>query len=99
MPDKKKIIETIKANKKELEEKYGFITIYLFGSFATDSANETSDIDIAVEANNSYKTWDNFLNAKDDLKSKLGQDIDLVYIDSMNPIIKDEASKDFIKIE
>ena len=100
MSNDKKVIETITSHVNELKKKYGFKTVFLYGSFAKGSASSDSDVDIAVEIiDDSYVTWDNFLGAKEDLNKLLGREIDLVYLGSMNPIIRDEAAKDFIKIE
>ena len=41
-------IDTIKAMIRPLAIEYGLKRIYLFGSFAKGTANEDSDIDIAV---------------------------------------------------
>lgn len=100
MNNSKEIVRKITKNINELKKKYGFKTIFLYGSFARGLASDKSDVDIAVEIiNDSYITWDNFLGAKEELNKLLGREIDLVYLDSMNPIIRDEAAKDFIKIE
>lgn len=100
MLKKDDIIKLFSNSKKKLEDKYGFKTIFLYGSFAKDQATEKSDVDIAVEVfDDAYKTWDNFIYAKEELKKMTGHEIDLVYVDSLNPIIKDEVEKDFIRID
>ena len=99
MIDKKKIIELISEIKTELGSKYGFKSIILYGSFAKDKGSKDSDIDIAVEVDDTHKTWKNYIAAKDDLKSLLGHEIDLVYLDSMNPIIKNNIEEYKVEIE
>lgn len=100
MLDKDKIITLLRSIKPRLEKAYGFKTILLFGSYVTDKAVANSDIDIAVKVKDDFfKTWDNFLNAKEELQDLLGSEVDLIYFDSMNPIIKEEMEKENIKIE
>ena len=100
MLNKNKIVKILREIKPKLEKSYGFEILLLFGSCARDEAITNSDIDIAVKVKNDvFKTWDNFLNAKEELQEVLGSEVDLVYLDSMNPIIKEEMEKENIKIE
>lgn len=100
MLNKDKIVTILKEVKPELTKSYGFETMFLFGSHVRNEAITNSDIDIAVKVKNDlFKTWDNFLNAKEELQNLLGSEVDLVYLDSMNPIIKEEMEKENIKIE
>ena len=46
--DKNQIIELVKIYKKKIQNIIIFKEIILFGSWAQDSANENSDIDVAV---------------------------------------------------
>ena len=46
--DKNQILDKLKIMKPELQSKYGFQEIMLFGSYAKDKARQDSDIDIAV---------------------------------------------------
>ena len=100
MLNKDKIIAILREIKPKLAKNYGFETMLLFGSYVRNEAVVNSDIDIAVKVKNDlFKTWDNFLNAKEELQNLLGSGVDLVYLDSMNPIIKEEMEKENIKIE
>ena len=100
MLNKEKIVSILREIKPKLEQSYGFETMLLFGSYVRNEAIVNSDIDIAVKVkNNLFKTWDNFLNAKEELQNLLGSEVDLIYLDSMNPLIKQEMEKENIKIE
>lgn len=49
---KEDILLLIKAHKKTLEQKYGILSIGLFGSYARGENNQNSDIDFFVELKN-----------------------------------------------
>ena len=100
MLNKDKIVQLLREIKPKLEKSYGFETLFLFGSYVSNKAAANSDIDIAVKVKNDiFKTWDNFLNAKEELQNLLDIEVDLIYLDSMNPIIKKEMEKENITIE
>ena len=102
MLTKEKIVNTLKASIKDLREKYGFEKIHLFGSYVNGTPTEKSDIDLAVDVKDkSFKKLKNYINAIEDLKSRLGKEIDLIYIDPdcVNPIILKEITERSITIE
>ncbi len=91
------ILNALSEIKIELKEKYGIEKIALFGSYARNEANETSDIDIAIlKAKNI--TLSNRLNAKNMLEKKLNVKVDLGYFDSMKTFIKNRIQKEFIYV-
>lgn len=100
MLSKDEIIKLLLINKPKLKEKYGFNKIYLFGSVAKDKASSASDVDIAVDLEDEYKTAENYLGAVEDLSDILSLNVDLIYLSKhINPIIKKEIEKDKIIIE
>ncbi len=100
MLDKEKIVKILQEIKPKLTKNYGFETLFLFGSYVRNEAVISSDIDLAVKVqSNLFKTWDNFLNAKEELQNLLGCEVDLIYLDSMNPIIKQDLERENIRIE
>ena len=72
-----KILQTIKSNKDYLHNKYGVDNIAVFGSYLTNRHDENSDIDIFVDLENKYQTFDNFMELKFYLEEILGSKIDL----------------------
>jgi uncharacterized protein len=93
------IISFLHTHKSDFERDYGFRRMFLFGSFARGEASVTSDIDIVVEADKAAKTYRNFLSAKAYLAEAFHRPIDLVFMDSMNPIIRETMRKEMIEIE
>jgi len=99
--DSKELIQKLQARKEHYQSKYGFSEIFLFGSYAEDNATVSSDIDLAVVVDSKFKTYKNFVSAKEELSQDLfNKEIDLVYFNSinLNPIIKDEIERTRIRI-
>lgn len=55
-----KAIELLKANEDAIKARYHVRRIGIFGSFARGEEKEGSDVDVLVEFEGSYKTFDNF---------------------------------------
>ena len=70
--------------------------IGLFGSYAKDTANENSDIDIVIESNQK----DFFLreDLKDFLEENLHTNVDIGYLDSIRTFYKTKIEKDIIYV-
>ena len=95
--NKEQIIKIVNNHKQELHEKYGVEKIGLFGSYAKDSAQKESDIDIVVE----LKKPDLFLliALKDHIEKILKSDVDIVrYRDNMNTLLKQRINKEAIYV-
>ncbi len=52
-------IELLRKNEYEVKQKFGVTKIGIFGSFARGEEREGSDIDVLVEFQENYKTFDN----------------------------------------
>ena len=93
------LIKFLKKHKDFFKEQYGFKNIYIFGSYAKNKQHAKSDIDILVDAIKEKKTYDNFFNAQFFLQNQLHTKVDLVYSDSINPVIALSIRDERIKIE
>lgn len=93
---KEYILNFLKSHKHELQDTYDITKIGLFGSYAKDSANENSDIDIAIESNKK----DFFI--REELKSylelKFNLPVDVGYIDSFRNYYKTKIEKEIIYV-
>ena len=96
--NKKQIIEIITEKRDFLKKKFGFKEIFIFGSIAKNKVKKNSDLDVLVEIEKNEKTYKNHLEAKDFLGKLCNRKIDLVYKDSMHPIIQLEVNHELIKI-
>ena len=87
--NKQTILDYLKNHKQMLNEKYGINKLGLYGSYARDEATSNSDVDIFYDTDDRFSIGMlefSLLTQKmeDDLKVK----VDLVSLESMNPIIK-----------
>jgi uncharacterized protein len=89
----------ILKNNQEIWKKNGITKMFLFGSIVSGKIKNSSDIDILVDIQKSYKTYSNLLAIKKSLREKLDRKIDLVFLDSVNPVIYEAIKKEMIKVE
>jgi predicted nucleotidyltransferase len=83
---KNDIINIIKTNQQKLMA-FGASRIGLFGSYAKNSANNKSDIDIFIEFEKGKKNFKNYTGAYLFLKELLQKDIDFITPESLSPYI------------
>lgn len=78
------VIERLRAHEAELRA-MGIATIGLFGSFASDRATATSDVDLLIELLPGCRPFETFMNAADRLEQLLGRKVELVTRSSLSP--------------
>ncbi len=76
MLNKKNIIEILKKEQGFLKNQFGVKRIAIFGSFATDTASENSDVDIFLEFDKPLGL--RFIQLCDHLEDKLGKKADVL---------------------
>lgn len=93
---KEYILNFLKINKQLLNEKYSVTQIGLFGSYATDMANENSDIDLAIVSTKK----DFFLreDLREFLESNFHLKVDVGYLDNFREYYKEKIEKDLIYV-
>jgi len=94
---KDEILNFLRDKKSFLAERYGVLSIGLFGSYARDEARDDSDIDIAVEIESSNK-FRSFFDLKYYLEEQLKKQIDLGIESTLKPIAKEYISRDIIYV-
>ena len=83
------VLQSIKSRLTELS-RYGVERIGLFGSCATGSMREDSDLDVLVRFRDSARTFDNYMDLKFLLESMFpGRRIDLVLESALKPILRE----------
>jgi predicted nucleotidyltransferase len=93
---KNNILDFLKSNKQELEKRFFITKIGLFGSYAKDTANENSDIDIIIQSTKK----DFFLreDLREYLELNLKKNVDVGYLDSIRAYYKNKIEKDIIYV-
>lgn len=86
MCTKEDIIMLLEKNRAGLKA-LGIKRIGLFGSFVHDAQRPDSDIDLLVEFEPGFKTFDTFMDACSFLENLLQRRIELVTLDSLSPYI------------
>lgn len=92
---KKEIIRILGNYKKEYAERYGILTIGVFGSIARGEGKEDSDVDVVLR----IAEPDLFMLAgiKNDLEERLHRSVDIVtYRENMNPFLKKRIDKEVV---
>jgi len=92
---KNDILDYLKSYKKQLLKKYNIKRIILFGSFAKDTQNDKSDIDIAVEIEN--PNFYILFEIKEELEKKFKRKVDIVRLrKKMNRYLKNRIQQEGI---
>ena len=86
--------EQIKSSKQFLEEQYGIERIGIFGSFARNEQQDTSDVDILIELGKPIGF--EFMKIKYYLEEKLGISVDLVTKNALKPQLREQILKEVI---
>jgi hypothetical protein len=82
-------LDIIHNNLEHVKIQYKVKSIGLFGSFANELGTGTSDVDILVEFEEGFETFDNYMDLKFYLEDIYQKKVDLVMNDApINPRIK-----------
>ena len=95
---KAEILSYLQTHKDELGRKYGVVKIGLFGSYARDEQNDSSDIDIAVELEKSKKSLSVLFALKREIEQSLGKSVDIGIESALKPIVKEYVQKEIIYV-
>ncbi len=88
MMNRNDILEKLRELKPFLNKEYSVIEIGLFGSFASNNANEDSDIDLLIELEKPIG-W-KFFSLEIYLEEIFGRKIDLVTKNALRDRLKDD---------
>ncbi len=82
------IIDRLKAHLPEIKGRFKVKMIGVFGSRIKGKAKKTSDVDVLVEFEKGYKTFDNYMELKFYLEELIGCKVDLVLKSALKEEIK-----------
>lgn len=77
-------------------KKYNIPKLYLFGSYATGTANANSDIDLAIDSSNLHGLLE-LLQVKQDLEDTCNTPVDLLTLRAIQTEETNPLKKDFIQ--
>ncbi len=83
------VIEILKNHDKAIKSQFHLKCIGVFGSFARGEAKAESDVDVLVEFEDEYVTFDNYAELKFYLEDLFGREVDLVTMNAIRPQMKD----------
>ena len=82
-------MQSLRSRLEELN-RYGVERIGVFGSYATGTVREDSDLDVLVHFRESARTFDNYMDLKFLLERMFpGQRIDLVLESTLKPSLRE----------
>ncbi len=93
MLDQAAILSTLARHRDELRS-LGAQRLSLFGSYARNTANDASDVDVLVELQ--PKTLDSYMELKFRLEELLGCPVDLVLRDGLKATVADSVLREAI---
>lgn len=89
-------IETLKKSEHTIKEKFHVKQIGIFGSFARGEEKGQGDIDILVQFQDGFKTFDNFMDLKYFLEELFKRSVDLVTFEALKPQLKEDILHEVI---
>ena len=92
------ILTFLQMHKDEMAERFGVVSIGLFGSYARGEAHEDSDIDIAIEIISEKKSLGNFLGVRRYLEQQLGKMVDLGIESTLKPFVREKIAREIIHV-
>ena len=94
MLTKTEVIQFLKANSQHFKNQYGISKVAIFGSYASDTASQESDIDLIVDLDQplGFK----FYSFIEEIENSLNKKVDVLTMDGINSI-RSEKIKTNIK--
>ncbi|MFH1095927.1 MAG: nucleotidyltransferase domain-containing protein [Candidatus Desantisbacteria bacterium] len=91
------IIKTLKEFKAKYAQKYGMLTLGIFGSVARDNTKKESDVDVVVKLEK--QDLFNIIGIKQDLEETLHVPVDVIsYREKMNDFLKNRIDKETVYV-
>jgi len=96
MTTRSRIEQILREHQPRLRRNFKVREIGIFGSYATDQANEESDVDLLVEFSEPVG-WE-FTDVHDYLEQILGRKVDLATVGALKPQLRDSIMRQVVYI-
>ena len=96
--NRNEILMFLQTHKDEMEQRFGVVSVGLFGSYAREEAREDSDIDIAIELRPETKSLSNFFGIRRYLEQQFGKRVDLGIESTLKPLAREMVAKEIIHV-
>jgi hypothetical protein len=91
------VIETLRAHREKLAERFGVTSLTLFGSYARGTATDSSDIDILVRFD-SPATSKSYFGVQFYLEDLFGRPVDLVTDKALRPRFRPYVEREAVDV-
>ncbi len=91
------VIETLRAHRETLAERFGVTSLALFGSFARGTATDSSDIDILVRFDGPA-TSKSYFGVQFYLEDLFGRPVDLVTDKALRPRFRPYVEREAVDV-
>jgi hypothetical protein len=86
----------LKENKRYLHDRFGIISIGVFGSFVRGAQTAHSDVDMVIEMEKNKKNIHSFLSLKRFLEKEIDRKVDIGFEQSLKPAIREKIKAQII---
>lgn len=90
-------VQIIRKNLSDLQQRYGVISLAIFGSFARNQHHKHSDVDVLVNFA-AIPSLFTLIRVENHLSKRLGRKVDLVMENSIRPAFRQRIAQDIIWI-
>lgn len=95
---REEILHFLTTHKQLFKQTYGVEQMGLFGSYARQSAHESSDVDLLVEFEAGKTTLRNYFGFKRYLEKSLGTTVDLGMESALKPLVRESIKHDILYV-
>ncbi len=91
------LIESNRTQLRSLGERYGALSLSVFGSMARDDASANSDVDLLIEPGRALSGFD-LGELLMDAQDLLNRRVDLVTINALHPLMRERVLAEAIRL-
>jgi len=90
------VLTLLRQHEPILKERFGVMSVGIFGSFVRGEERPESDVDVLVVFNEGEETFDHYMDCKFYLEDLFGKKVDLVIKDTLKKRLKEPILNEVI---